>query len=67
MLASMANVLGFKRAANKAPSQRVSREQASAAAPVPSSGSPSSPPNGQSVAERRRMALRPPSFTDMLP
>ena len=60
MFASVANVLGLKPNASTA----AKRSQASER---PTAVSPDAVRSGQTVADRRRMALRPPSFTDMLP
>ncbi|KAF5291918.1 hypothetical protein FQA39_LY19400 [Lamprigera yunnana] len=63
MLASFANVLGFKTGGKvKATGKTAASSPRQAAQPEPSA-----PAKAMTVAERRRMALRPPSFTDMLP
>ncbi|QRF90611.1 conjugative transfer ATPase [Alcaligenes faecalis] len=56
MIANVASLLGFTRQRAAQPgSKRAPQVTAKASSP------------GQTVADRRRMALRPPSFTDMLP
>ena len=64
MFASVASVLGFK------PSAKSNAAPTAKRGAVPLRAAPASHEavrSGQTVADRRRMALRPPSFTDMLP
>ena len=65
MFASVAHVLGFKSGAKSKAS--TSSQRGSAGTPTTAGSAENAVRNGQTVADRRRMALRPPSFTDMLP